>query len=80
MKGYKMNKRIYTEMYGRAGDAFMAGHLGEWVNENKSKMTKSQLSHLVGLMENWSIDVFEGTQDPDKMAKHLNMIFEDLNK
>lgn len=74
------SKTYYTEMYGRAGDAFMAGHLGGWVNENKSKMTKSQLAHLVAVMETWSMDVFEGTQDPDKMSRHLNMIFENLNK
>lgn len=64
----------------RAGDAFLAGHFGEWVNCYKSKMTKTQLAHLVAIMETYYMDVFENIHNPDKMASHLNMVFEDLNK
>lgn len=62
-----------------AGDAFIAGHFGNWTAEHKSEMTKTQLAHLVAIMEGYYMDIYEGTQDPDKMARHLNMIFEDIN-
>ena len=74
-----MNIKIQYADY-RAGDAFLAGHFGEWVNCYKSKMTKTQLAHLVAIMETYYMDVFEGTQDPDKMSRHLNMVFEDINE
>jgi hypothetical protein len=73
-----MKKSQYAEY--KAGDAFMAGHLGEWTNDHKSEMTKTQLAHLVALMENYGFEIFEGKQDPIKMAKHLNLIFENINE
>lgn len=74
MKRIKSPYATYT-----AGDAFTAGHIGNWTEEHKSEMTKSQLAHLVAIMEGYYMDVYEGTQDPIKMAKHLNLIFEDIN-
>ena len=62
-----------------AGDAFIAGHFGEWTNAHKNEITKSQFAHLVALMETYSMDVYEGTQNPDKMARHLNLIFSNIN-
>lgn len=62
----------------RAGDAFLAGHLGDWVQAHKNQITKTQFAHLVTIMEQFTMDVFEKTQDPDKMVRHLNLIFEDI--
>lgn len=72
-----MKKSQYAEY--KAGDAFMAGHFGEWVSAHKSEMTKTQLAHLVAIMETYSFDIFEGNQDPIKMSNHLNLIFENIN-
>lgn len=64
----------------RAGDAFLAGHFGEWANAHKNQITKTQFAHLVALMETYYMSVYEGTQDPDKMVRHLNLIFKDINE
>lgn len=64
----------------RAGDAFIAGHFGEWTNAHKNEITKSQFAHLVAIMETYYMDVYEGKQEPDKMSKHLNMIFSNINE
>lgn len=74
----KSNNNEYANI--NAGDAFIAGHFGEWTNAHKNQITKSQFAHLVALMETYSMDIYEGTQNPDKMAKHLNLIFKDINE
>lgn len=61
-----------------AGDAFLAGHLGDWIQVHKNELTKSQYAHLVSLLEKYYMDVYEGKQDPDKMTRHLNLIFKDI--
>lgn len=61
----------------RAGDAFLAGHLGEWVAGNKQYLTKNQLVHIINDLDFYWKQVAENTEDPDKMTRHLNLIFEE---
>lgn len=68
----------YAEM--KAGDAFLAGHFGEWVEGHKNEITKTQFAHLVAIMEDYYMNVYEGTQNPDKMMNHLNLIFRNINE
>lgn len=63
-----------------AGDAFIAGHFGEWVCFHKKEMTKSQLAHIAVILEQFVFETYEGTGDPDRIATHFNLIFEDINK
>lgn len=64
----------------KAGDAFVAGHMGEWFNAHKSEMTKAQLVHIITIMENEFFLKEREEQDPIKFAKHLDMIFDDINE
>lgn len=66
----------YAEM--KAGDAFLAGHLGDWVRGHKNQLTKNQYAHLVCLLERYSFDMYEEKQEPDKMMRYLNLIFDDI--
>lgn len=73
-----MKNNYYATNY-RAGDAFLAGHLGEWVQGNKNKLTKTQLAHIVTVLETYSLEIYEDKQDVDKMVRHLNMMFDNIN-
>ncbi|MBO7733212.1 MAG: hypothetical protein J6S67_11680, partial [Methanobrevibacter sp.] len=69
-------KNYYATEY-KAGDAFLAGHLGEWVAGNKEHLTKNQLVHLINDLDRYWKEVASNTEDPDKMTRHLNLIFEE---
>ena len=63
-----------------AGDAFIAGHFAEYVEGNKKHFTKSQLAHIAATMANAIMEALEDEFDPDKMARHLNLVCESVEQ
>lgn len=59
----------------KASDAYIAGHLADWLYFNKA--TKGQMLHIITVMNNEL--PCEGF-DPFKMAKHLDLIFSEQNE
>ena len=76
MKNNKINK--YADI--SAGDAFIAGHFRDWADAHKNKITKTQFVHLIAIFEEYYVAVFEERHNPDKMARHLNLMFNDINQ
>lgn len=64
--------KFYEEQYATtsAGDAFIAGHLMDWLYYHKA--TKGEMLHIIGILSREGISE---DFDVDKFARHLNMIY-----
>lgn len=73
-----LNKKRRNNMknfYGTysAADAFIAGHLAEWVDANKKFIPRGKMIYLLGVMEARA-NGEKGFDDPDATARHIHMV------
>ncbi len=56
-----------------AADAFIAGHLTDWVEAHKKDIPRGKLIYLLGIMEARALGE-KGFEDPDATARHIHMV------
>ncbi len=56
-----------------AADAFIAGHLTEWVDAHKQQIPRGKMIYLLGIMEARA-NGEKGFDDPDATARHIHMV------
>lgn len=75
-------ERVYDPAtYGEmsAADAFIAGHLTDWVEAHKKQISRGKMLHLMEILESRSLGE-ENFKDSEQTARHIHCIMKDVEE